>query len=132
MPEQIFIKFGMYIMAPEPISTAYFVNPSHHSICIYMYHIFVPRQRLVKKVTVAKNIHTSLSVAVRIVSKERRLLVLPRTYCFLCNLSSLSIATRLRTGEASFDFQQEQRFFCSLPSLDRLWDRPLLLTPFPR
>jgi hypothetical protein len=28
MPEPIFMKLGMYIMAPEPISTAYFRNPS--------------------------------------------------------------------------------------------------------
>jgi hypothetical protein len=29
MPETIFVKLGMYeyIMAPEPISTAYFINP---------------------------------------------------------------------------------------------------------
>jgi hypothetical protein len=26
MPEPIFTKLGMYIMAPEPISTAYFIN----------------------------------------------------------------------------------------------------------
>jgi hypothetical protein len=24
-------------MAPEPISTAYFINPSHHSVCLYVY-----------------------------------------------------------------------------------------------
>jgi hypothetical protein len=28
MPEPVFMKLGTYIMAPEPISTAYFVNPS--------------------------------------------------------------------------------------------------------
>jgi hypothetical protein len=27
----------MYIMAPEPISTAYFINPSHQSPCLYVY-----------------------------------------------------------------------------------------------
>jgi hypothetical protein len=37
MPEPIFIKLNMYIMAPEPISTAYFINPSHHSVCLYVY-----------------------------------------------------------------------------------------------
>jgi hypothetical protein len=35
MLERIFIKFGMYIMAPEPISTAYLINPSHQSVCLY-------------------------------------------------------------------------------------------------
>jgi hypothetical protein len=29
MPKPIFMKDGMYIMAPEPISMAYFINPSH-------------------------------------------------------------------------------------------------------
>jgi hypothetical protein len=32
MPEPIFTKLGMYIMATESISTAYFINLSHHSV----------------------------------------------------------------------------------------------------
>jgi hypothetical protein len=36
MPEPIFIKLGLYIMAPEPMSTAYFINPSHQSVCLYV------------------------------------------------------------------------------------------------
>jgi hypothetical protein len=28
MPEPIFMKLGMYNMTPEPISVAYFINPS--------------------------------------------------------------------------------------------------------
>jgi hypothetical protein len=35
MPEPIFIKLGMYIMAPEPISTPYFKNP-RFSLCVCM------------------------------------------------------------------------------------------------
>jgi hypothetical protein len=42
MPEPIFIKLGMYIMASEPISTAYLTNPSHRSVCMCI----VARQRL--------------------------------------------------------------------------------------
>jgi hypothetical protein len=34
MPELIFIKLRMYIMAPETISTAYFINPSPQSLCV--------------------------------------------------------------------------------------------------
>jgi hypothetical protein len=32
----MFMKLGMYIMAPEPISTANFINPSHQSasVCV--------------------------------------------------------------------------------------------------
>jgi hypothetical protein len=36
MAEPIFMKLGMYITAPEPISTAHFINPSV-SICISLY-----------------------------------------------------------------------------------------------
>jgi hypothetical protein len=37
MPEAIFMKICMYTMAPEPVSTAYFMNPSHQSVCLYVY-----------------------------------------------------------------------------------------------
>jgi hypothetical protein len=47
----------MYIMAPEPISTAYFINPSHQSVCLYVYSPVVARQRLDKNVTAATNPH---------------------------------------------------------------------------
>jgi hypothetical protein len=51
MPEPIFMKFGMYVMAFEPISVAYFINPSDHSVCLYVYLPIVARQRLDKNVT---------------------------------------------------------------------------------
>jgi hypothetical protein len=51
MPEPIFLKLGMCIMAPEPISTAYFMNLSHQ----YMYPVIVARQGLGKNVTAATN-----------------------------------------------------------------------------
>jgi hypothetical protein len=35
MPVQIFMKLSMYIMATESILTAYFINPSHQSVCIF-------------------------------------------------------------------------------------------------
>jgi hypothetical protein len=34
MAEQIFVKLGMDIMTTEPISKAYFINPSHQ--CVYL------------------------------------------------------------------------------------------------
>jgi hypothetical protein len=55
MGEPIFTKRGMHIMAPEPISTAYFINPSHQSVCLYVYPLIVARQRLGKNVTAATN-----------------------------------------------------------------------------
>jgi hypothetical protein len=36
--EPIFMKLCMYIMAPEPISTAYFINPSSQSVSICASH----------------------------------------------------------------------------------------------
>jgi hypothetical protein len=36
MCELIFMKLGIYILAPEPISTAYFINPPI-SLCVCMY-----------------------------------------------------------------------------------------------
>jgi hypothetical protein len=51
MPESIFMKLGMYVMAPEPISTAYFIHPSYQSVYlyVYVYPLTSARQRLGKK-----------------------------------------------------------------------------------
>jgi hypothetical protein len=46
-----FIKLGMYIMAPKPIS-AYFINPFHRSVCLYIYPLTVARQRFSKHVPI--------------------------------------------------------------------------------
>jgi hypothetical protein len=46
--EPIFMKLGIYIMAPEPISTAYYTNHSSLPpvcVCMYVYRT-VARQRL--------------------------------------------------------------------------------------
>jgi hypothetical protein len=42
-------------MAFEPISTAYFINSFHQSLCLYVYTLFVAKQRLGKNVTTAMN-----------------------------------------------------------------------------
>jgi hypothetical protein len=59
------MELGMYITETEPIATAYFRNPSHQSVCLYMYPSYrclvkcIPpfgaRQKLGKHVTVATN-----------------------------------------------------------------------------
>jgi hypothetical protein len=72
MPEPISAKLGMYIMVPEPISTAYSINPSNQSVCLYVYprllmlgngslHMFPRQRRIVGHVVL---------YAVRVVSKE--------------------------------------------------------------
>jgi hypothetical protein len=48
MAEPVFMKLGMYIMGPEPISTAYSIHSSHHSACLYGYPLIIVRQRLGK------------------------------------------------------------------------------------
>jgi hypothetical protein len=45
----------MYIVTSELISVAYFINPSHQFVCLYMYPPIVARQRLGKTITVATN-----------------------------------------------------------------------------
>jgi hypothetical protein len=67
MPGPIFMKIGMYIMAPEPISVAYFIHPSHLSVCLYLYAPIVARQRLGKNVTAAKNTRNSRGIVGRVV-----------------------------------------------------------------
>jgi hypothetical protein len=46
--EPIVMKVGM-CMPPEAISAAYFINPSHQSVCLYVYPSIVARQQLGKK-----------------------------------------------------------------------------------
>jgi hypothetical protein len=49
-----------YIMVPDPIPTAYFINISHQSVCPYMYSPLVARQRLGKNVTAATNTQAAI------------------------------------------------------------------------
>jgi hypothetical protein len=60
MPEPIYMKLGMYIMAPEPISVVYFINPSHQSVCLYVYASIVARSRLGENVTAAMNTYATV------------------------------------------------------------------------
>jgi hypothetical protein len=72
------MKLGMYIMETEPISTAYFVNPSRQSVCLYVYPPVVARQRLGKDVAASTNTHEIIeelleaSFSMRSVSYQRK------------------------------------------------------------
>jgi hypothetical protein len=59
MPELIFMKLRIYIMAPEPICTTYFINPYHQFVSLYLYPNIIARQRLGKNITTATNKHAS-------------------------------------------------------------------------
>jgi hypothetical protein len=71
------MKLGTYIMAPEPISTACFINTSNQSVCIYIYK-YVDRQRLGKNVTAATSTHATIEelldalISMQSVSYERK------------------------------------------------------------
>jgi hypothetical protein len=46
-------------MVAESVSTAYFINPSHLSVCLYVCST-IGMQRLGKNVTAAKNTHETV------------------------------------------------------------------------
>jgi hypothetical protein len=70
------MKLGMHIMAPEPISTAYFINPTHQSMCRYVYPLIVARKRLGKDRYRGKGyIRNNRRIAGRVVSYAIRLIL---------------------------------------------------------
>jgi hypothetical protein len=83
----------MYIMVPEPILTVYFINPSPHSVCLYVSPIIVASQRLGRHVPAAENTSNSgrtvgrvIFSEISIVLKESRRLLLPRTSFYICKV----------------------------------------------
>jgi hypothetical protein len=73
MEKPVIIKFGIYIMALESISTAYFINFSHQSMCLYVYPPVIARQRRCKNVTTHNYRRISgrgIFYSVRIVSRK--------------------------------------------------------------
>jgi hypothetical protein len=54
------MKLGMNNTAPESISMAHFINPSHQSVCLYVYSLIVARQQLGEKVTAAKTTYARI------------------------------------------------------------------------
>jgi hypothetical protein len=49
VPESVYMKLCIYIMATEPTSIVYFINPSHQNMCLYVYPPIIARQRIGKK-----------------------------------------------------------------------------------
>jgi hypothetical protein len=77
VPQPIFMKISVYIMAPEPIPMAYFINPSHRSMCLHVYLPIAAKQRLGKNVTAATNTHAieellNASFSMRSLSYQRK------------------------------------------------------------
>jgi hypothetical protein len=79
MPEPVFMKLGMYVMTPEPNSTAYFINPSHQSVSVSVSFLsllgkgsvkciptFIARQRLGKDVPAATDTRNNKRIIGRV------------------------------------------------------------------
>jgi hypothetical protein len=88
-------------MASEPISATYFINPSHQSVCLYVYPLIVARQRFGKHVPVTTNTPNNRRIvggifyAVRVVSKESLLVsVFPSTGVRQCLGKHIPAATK--------------------------------------
>jgi hypothetical protein len=68
------MKLGIYILAPEPISTAYFINLYHQSVCLHVYSAIVARQKRYRGNEYTRNnkriVGRVVSYAVSVVSKE--------------------------------------------------------------
>jgi hypothetical protein len=52
----------MHTVAPEHMSTAYFINAPPQSFCMYMYTAIVTRQRLGETVTAATDTHATIEL----------------------------------------------------------------------
>jgi hypothetical protein len=72
------MKLGMHIMAPKPISTADFINPSYQSACLYVYPLIVALQGFRRNVTAATNTQATIedlleaSFSMRSLSHQRK------------------------------------------------------------
>jgi hypothetical protein len=60
MAKPVLVKLGMYIMANEPISTAFLISSFHQSVCLYVNLLTVPTQRIGKDVTTATKTHATI------------------------------------------------------------------------
>jgi hypothetical protein len=107
MPQPIFLKICILIMAPEPISTACFINPSHQSV----YPNIIARQGLSQKryrgnEYIRNNrriVVRAVFYVVRVLPNESKRLVLPRTACYIRNYwQGGEIKTSLQTVIQSF------------------------------
>jgi hypothetical protein len=79
VPEPIYMKFDIYVMLLEPISTAYFINPSHQSVCLCVYPRLSPLGNGSVNAFPWRSVHAAIKelfgrvvfFAVRLVSKGR-------------------------------------------------------------
>jgi hypothetical protein len=109
------MKLDTYIMPTDPISTVYFINSSHQSVCLYMSLQgngsvkFIPpfnvRQRLGKHVPRATNSHNGKRIVGRLTFYTVRVLTKESLWVSLCILLSLLGTDSVKT------FPRQQRIF---------------------
>jgi hypothetical protein len=94
IPEPVFKKLGMLIMVPEPISAADFTSPFHPSVCLYVFPYRCLATARYKRYCGNEYTCNNRNIvgrlvfsADRVVSKESRRLILPRTSCWDLKLS---------------------------------------------
>jgi hypothetical protein len=66
--EPIWMTLGMYILASEPISVAYFKNPSHQSVCLYVCSPIVAKNKFQQQRSIA-----GVSFSMRSMSYQRKI-----------------------------------------------------------
>jgi hypothetical protein len=94
LPLESLMKTGTHVKTPKPIYYIYFINPSHRSACLYVYHLPLLSNGSVKTYgnnEYASNNRRTGNVAfyvVRFVSRGSRKLVLPSTsyLFFMCSI----------------------------------------------
>jgi hypothetical protein len=61
------MKLGMYIVAPKPITKAYFINTTHQSVCLRVYGLKFARKRLGRHVPMATNTSDNIKLIGRVI-----------------------------------------------------------------
>jgi hypothetical protein len=123
MPEPVSMKLGVYIMATESISMAYFINLCHQSVCLHVYPSIVARQQLGKSVPRAINIHATMeqllnaSFSIRSLSYQSRDSAVGTATGYGLNDRGVGVRVSVRT-----------KIFFSPRRPDRLWGPPNLLS----
>jgi hypothetical protein len=79
------MTYDIYIMTPEPISTAYFINPSHPRVSVCVPSI-VARQRLGKHVSVETTTRNNRRIVERVIFYAIRVLSKESLWVCLCPL----------------------------------------------
>jgi hypothetical protein len=97
------------IMTSKPISTAYFINRSHQSVCLYMYPHIVARKRLDKNLTATTNTRNNRRVVDALfsmwsVSYQRRVhsLCIPLSFLGENSVKTFSRQRKIVVGVVSY------------------------------